>query len=155
MKLLYKLLGFKEDDPLNELDKIYRDESNFAENLNDDFNQDDIPVNTVANITFSLLDNGALHINCKWMDRCLAKPYGELLYKIHSGNLTTETLSILVEYSRRVPQDTGVVNEIIEQWRTIKDQEENQPLVKPSNVFAMAQFKQNLHNQQMDDEDEE
>uniref|UniRef100_A0A6M3LBC9 Uncharacterized protein n=1 Tax=viral metagenome TaxID=1070528 RepID=A0A6M3LBC9_9ZZZZ len=160
MKFLYKLLGLAEDDPLNELDKLEKleQECELNNGLNDGLNnglniglnskQNGVPENVCANITFSILTTGDLHVNCQWLDIDIAKAYGEMLYKITGGSLIAEIISILVEYARQSPKDANKINNILNCWRRLKEQEENQPLIKPSDVLSLAQFKQNLQNQE-------
>ena len=99
------------------------------------------PPNTqsLADITFSILDNGNIYINCQWTEDMVAPAYGELLYKINNGDFTGEIIDILVGHLVDAPQDGEIVGEIINCWRMIKDSQKNQPLISPSSVFDTAQ----------------
>ena len=101
--------------------------------------EDIIPPTPLGNITFSILNDGTVYINCHWAHESVAPAYGELMYKINNGNFTEDIIDTLLGRLPQSPQDAPAVREIVDCWKTIKDNEENQPLISPSDVFAIEQ----------------
>jgi hypothetical protein len=110
--------------------KSIEGKEDIAENLAD---------NPFASITFSILEDNIVHINCTWADEMIAPAYGEMLYRINSGGFAQEIIEILMEHAQNTPQDVMVVRDIISFWQMLQTNEDNQPLISPSNVFATEQ----------------
>ena len=102
--------------------------------------EEDVTLPTsLGDITFSILDDGRIHISCHWANKYVAPAYGELMYKLNNGDLTGDIIDTLLGRLPQHPQEATVIQEIIDYWKMIKDNEENQPLISPSSVFAMEQ----------------
>lgn len=121
-------------------------------NLPQNHDDNDPPEQTMASLTFSILENGNTHIHCQWDDDMIAPTYGELLYRVNNGDFTDEIISILVNYAQDMPQDAPTIEEIIGCWQVIKEGADNIPLINPSNVFAIAeQHQAHQHMSEMDE----
>jgi len=111
-----------------------------TDNLTDPILSKNANKNVHASITFSILDDGNVYINCQWDKHdnkdSMAMIYGELLYKINSGDFIEDIINILIQQSEEHEEHTEIIMEILNYWKMIKEHTENQPLIKPSDVFA-------------------
>jgi hypothetical protein len=145
MKLFHKLLGISPDDPINDLEEIEQLDLNFiSDNIPTDTPTP--PENVGGSIVFSILTDGNIYVNCQWNKDQSPEEYGELLYKITSGELASEIIKILMNYAKSSPSNASTVNQVLESWQNTKNSSENNPLIKPSDVFAFTQLKQSMEN---------
>lgn len=92
----------------------------------------------VANLNFSLLDTGKVHVGCSWMDAELAPAYGELLYRVNNGDFIADIVQVLLNRSNSSMDEAMSIEvaNIMMSWQSVKEICEDEPLIKPSEVFA-------------------
>jgi len=88
-------------------------------------------------IEFVVTKTDDILLNIRWAkdDSVTAKSIGQLLYQINNGDYKETSKNILLNVAVENPQKEDFIVECFEQWKTSKDQD---PLLKPSQVFGMG-----------------
>jgi hypothetical protein len=138
------------EDVLNNIDDVsirdnYEDDCGDCEDC--DFNDDDemsdeerdIAENFLGQISFTVLKDGRLFVNCGWANSNddTAEIYGKFLFLLNDGRMTKNILQYLLEFGSQDYRLAKFSNKIMEAWSKMDDEENNKPIISPLKVFAI------------------
>ncbi len=88
-------------------------------------------------IEFVVTKSDEILLNIRWAqdDAITARSIGQLLYQINNGDYKETAKNILLNVAVENPQKEDFIIDCFEQWKHSKDQD---PLLKPSQVFGMG-----------------
>lgn len=91
-----------------------------------------------ALVIFKIDTDGNVGIQCKWAGGSeeLADNIGMMMYYLNKGNFAEHCANSLAMSIKKDPRQTPFVKKIMERWKKMR--EENEQVVKPSEVFQMG-----------------
>lgn len=97
----------------------------------------DLDENIVAMIEMTVDQNSQLNIHIKWnkTDDKTSETIGKMLFNMNRGNFEQACANILLGVSRQHPESKGFIKKCFVSWKKNKD---NEPVLKPSDVFKMG-----------------
>jgi len=85
----------------------------------------------VAQVIFSILPDGNVHVGYIWEKDDIAKPYGALLHKINSGEFMHEMIGMLLENAHNQPEQQQTIHQILEEWKKLHKNSTVKPIISP------------------------
>jgi len=92
----------------------------------------------VANVSFTLLLNGKIHIDCEWIlaNQDVAKYLGELIYYITNGCLDDGIKNRILSHNSQNILLKSFVQNVLKSWETADKTANTHPVISPLSALT-------------------
>lgn len=99
----------------------------------------------IAMTQFVLLSDGTMNLRMQWLDESIpaATVFGEFLFRIHSGRFKASSVDLLMQMQKNNIKNKPFIEAVCKRWQELMNEEDNEPLVHPLNVFGVTRGQDN------------